>query len=247
MRLFARRYADGQRLQIDGVPLRLQVNPRARRVCLRVDAARGEAVAVAPSAAALARAVTFARQRQAWLAERLARIAPPRRLAAGEVVTIFGAPWRLEPDGRHPRLTRAADGGPARLGGCGQGDVDPGLVARLVKREAAAVFAARAAIHCQGLGVARPPIFVTDAKTRWGSCSPARPGRGAVIRLSWRLALAPFAVADYVVAHECAHLIEANHGPRFWALVRGLAGDERPHRAWLRAEGPGLHAFGVSR
>jgi hypothetical protein len=51
-------------------------------------------------------------------------------------------------------------------------------------------------------------------------------------------------VADYVVAHECAHLIEPNHGPRFWALVRGLIGDEKPHRAWLRAHGAGLHAFG---
>jgi predicted metal-dependent hydrolase len=50
-------------------------------------------------------------------------------------------------------------------------------------------------------------------------------------------------VADYVVAHECAHLIEANHGPRFWTLVRGLVGDEKPHRAWLRAEGGRLHAY----
>jgi hypothetical protein len=82
-----------------------------------------------------------------------------------------------------------------------------------------------------------------DARSRWGSCTPARPGRAASIRLSWRLALAPFAVADYVVAHECAHLIEANHGPRFWALVRSRVGDERRHRAWLRAEGGRLHAF----
>jgi predicted metal-dependent hydrolase len=51
------------------------------------------------------------------------------------------------------------------------------------------------------------------------------------------------AVADYVVAHECAHLLEANHGPRFWALVRNLVGDPAPHRRWLRAEGPRLHSL----
>ena len=62
--------------------------------------------------------------------------------------------------------------------------------------------------------------------------------------ICWRLALAPFAVADYVVAHECAHLIEANHGPRFWAHVHRLVGDHRPHRDWLRAHGQTLHAFG---
>jgi hypothetical protein len=57
--------------------------------------------------------------------------------------------------------------------------------------------------------------------------------------------MAPFAVADYVVVHECAHLLEANHGPRFWAHVDRLVGDHRPHRAWLRAHGAALHAFGA--
>ncbi|HEU5321449.1 MAG TPA: YgjP-like metallopeptidase domain-containing protein, partial [Methylomirabilota bacterium] len=73
---------------------------------------------------------------------------------------------------------------------------------------------------------------------------PGPRGTTGHIRYSWRLALAPFAVADYVAAHECAHLLELNHGPRFWAHVRNLVGDERRHRAWLRAEGARLHAFG---
>jgi predicted metal-dependent hydrolase len=47
-----------------------------------------------------------------------------------------------------------------------------------------------------------------------------------------------------VAAHECAHLVEANHSPRFWAIVHRLVGDHRPHRAWLRANGADLHAFG---
>jgi len=64
------------------------------------------------------------------------------------------------------------------------------------------------------------------------------------IRYSWRLLLSPPTVLDYVCAHECAHLIEANHSPRFWAVVHGLIGDERPHRAWLRTHGARLHAVG---
>ena len=72
--------------------------------------------------------------------------------------------------------------------------------------------------------------------------------RRASIRYSWRLALAPFEVADYVAAHECAHLLELNHGPRFWAHVRALVGDERRHRAWLRAEGrPAARLRALSR
>jgi predicted metal-dependent hydrolase len=106
------------------------------------------------------------------------------------------------------------------------------------------VFRLRAQAHCAALGVSTPPIAIMDARTRWGSCTPAAKGRPASIRLSWRLALAPAEVSDYVVAHECAHLLEANHGPRFWAHVHRLVGDHRPHRAWLRAHGASLHAFG---
>jgi predicted metal-dependent hydrolase len=95
------------------------------------------------------------------------------------------------------------------------------------------------------LGVPTPRFGVTDARTRWGSCTPGDARRPASIRLSWRLALAPADVADYVAAHECAHLLQANHSPAFWAECRRLVGDERPHRAWLRANGPALHAFGA--
>ena len=243
MSLFRARYSDGERLDVDGLAVRLTVNPRARRVCLRIDRARREAVAVAPTIARLADAATFAKSRRAWIAERLAALPAASRLGTAEPLVVFGALWSLAPDGRRPRLIAAGGGSPARLTGCGAGEVDGQLVVRAVKREALKVFRARAEAHCKALGVVVPPISVTDARTRWGSCTPARPGRAARVRLSWRLALAPFDVADYVIAHECAHLIEANHGPRFWTLVRALVGDERRHRAWLRAEGGRLHAF----
>ena len=241
MRLFTPRYLDGERLEIDGLSVRLTVNPRARRVSLRIDRARREAVAVAPSARRLTDAAAFARHRRAWIGERLAALPADRGL--GEPLEVFGAPWRLTPDGRRPRLILADDGAPSRLTGCGLGVVDGQLVARAVKREVIRVFRARAEVHCRALNVDAPPVSIMDARTRWGSCTAARPGRPASIRISWRLALAPFEVADYVVAHECAHLIEANHGPRFWALVRRLVGDEARHRAWLRAKGARLHAY----
>ena len=243
MTLFRDHYADGERLEIGGVLVRLRVSRRARRISLRIDRARREAVAVAPSLRRLPEAAAFAKQRQGWVAERLAQIPAVRAVEAGESLMLFGAPCRLAPDGRRPRLVPAVGDSPRTLAGCGVGAVDPQLVARMIKREALRVFGARAAAHCAVLTMTAPPILVMDARTRWGSCTPARPGRGAAIRLSWRLALAPFEVADYVVAHECAHLIEANHAARFWTLVRTLVGDEKPHRAWLRAHGAKLHAY----
>jgi predicted metal-dependent hydrolase len=155
---------------------------------------------------------------------------------------VLGLPWRLRPDGRRPRLEGDDEGGRS-LAGCGQGVVDPQLVVRAIRREAIGHFESRADAHCAMLGVPRPPLALMDARTRWGSCTPARAGREASIRLSWRLALAPPLVADYVVAHECAHLREGNHGPRFWAHVRFLVGDEKSHRRWLREHGAALHAI----
>jgi predicted metal-dependent hydrolase len=49
---------------------------------------------------------------------------------------------------------------------------------------------------------------------RWGSCTPAT----GTIRISARLAGHPPCVLDYVLVHELAHLVEANHSPAFHAL-----------------------------
>ncbi|MNI73675.1 hypothetical protein D3C73_1296990 [compost metagenome] len=56
--------------------------------------------------------------------------------------------------------------------------------------------------------------------------------------------MAPPAVADYLAAHEVAHLVHADHSPAYWAVVARLVGDPRPHRRWLREHGAALHAAG---
>ena len=48
------------------------------------------------------------------------------------------------------------------------------------------------------------------------------------------------------MAHEVAHLAEPNHSPRFWELVDTLSDHAESSRKWLRAHGPGLHAYGAA-
>jgi predicted metal-dependent hydrolase len=82
-------------------------------------------------------------------------------------------------------------------------------------------------------------VRIGDPKSRWGSCS-AKGG----LAYSWRLLLAPPEVVDYVVAHEVAHLVEHNHGRRFWALVDSLTQATQPAKLWLRRHGNTLLRYG---
>jgi hypothetical protein len=237
MNLFRPTYAHGDRLETDGHPVRLTVNPRARRVSLRIDRVRREVVAIAPTARRLAEAVAFARDKTDWIAAQLADLPVPARLAPGQTISLFGETVRLEAG---PGRARLKDGVLTSPDDAAYGD----RAIRLIKAEARRVLAERTADYAGRLGKPMPSLAIMDARGRWGSCKGGVGGRPGSIRYSWRLALAPFEVADYVAAHECAHLVEANHGPRFWAVVQSLIGDHAPHRAWLRAEGSRLHAFG---
>ncbi len=44
-------------------------------------------------------------------------------------------------------------------------------------------------------------------------------------------------VIDYVIVHELAHLIEANHTPKFWNIVRTQAPSMEKAKAWLQKHG----------
>lgn len=77
-----------------------------------------------------------------------------------------------------------------------------------------------------------PEVKLSNARTQWGSCS-----RITGIRLSWRLAMHPLHLVDYVVAHEVAHLREMNHSLRFWSVVARLYPDYASARRELGALG----------
>jgi predicted metal-dependent hydrolase len=241
--LFKRAFADGDRLEVAGAVVRLKVHRQARRVSLRVDRGRREIVAIAPSLRRLPEAAAFARDRATWIASRLAELPQTEALAPGMTIALFGEPVRLEATAGRARWLDASPEAPAHIVAMGEGEGFARAVVLQVRRRALAVMTERTLHYAQRLAAPPPKVAVTDTRSRWGSCTPGVKGGPCTIRYSWRLALAPFAVADYVAAHECAHLLELNHGPRFWAHVHALVGDHRPHRAWLRAEGARLHAF----
>ena len=69
-------------------------------------------------------------------------------------------------------------------------------------------------------------------KSRIGSCTPS----DGTLLISHRLASMPAFVRDYVIVHELAHLVQANHSPKFWKLVHRYPKAERA-RGYLMAAG----------
>jgi predicted metal-dependent hydrolase len=87
--------------------------------------------------------------------------------------------------------------------------------------------------HARELGVQFANAKIVDNRYRWGSCTV-----NDNVTFNWRLIKAPMFVIDYVIVHELAHLIEANHTPAFWNVVRTQVPKMEKAKAWLKDNGP---------
>ncbi|CAB1367407.1 M48 family metallopeptidase [Denitratisoma oestradiolicum] len=107
------------------------------------------------------------------------------------------------------------------------------LARRALKARALEVFAERLTLFAHAMGHDHPPpLSLSSARARWGSCSLL-----TGIRLNWRLIHLPLDLVDYVAVHELAHLREMNHSPRFWAEVARGCPEWRERRAELKRRG----------
>ncbi|MGE3138312.1 MAG: M48 family metallopeptidase [Thermoleophilia bacterium] len=202
----------------------------ARRMTLRVSDA-GVRLTVPPRVPA-SRVEAFLRAQEGWVAEQTARLSPPPApLADGDRLALLDGDLRLVV--RADRGRRAEQRGDDLL--VPAGDLDA-RVERWYRAEALRLTGERSRALAARLGVAVAGVTVRDPRTRWGSCSAS--GR---LSFSWRLALAPEAVLDQVVAHEVCHLMRPDHSPAFWALLDGVDPGGHAARAWLRDHGRLLH------
>lgn len=226
-----------------GVPARLSVNPRARRLSIRIDTRAGEAVLISPSHRGLGDVIAFARTRRAWMREKLAQQEEGLPFVPDALVPLRGQTVRLRATGGvgAARLYDSDPGGWLIRSG-GEGEAFGRRIEALMRRLAREDLTARTLHHLNTLGLPPVTLSIGDAGSRWGSCSP----HNRSIRYSWRVIMAPPEILDYLAAHEVAHLVHADHSPAYWAVVQKLYGDHRPARRWLRTHGARLHAMGRS-
>ena len=104
------------------------------------------------------------------------------------------------------------------------------------KKQAVLDFTRRLEVFAAKLGVATPPLTLSNAKSRWGSCNSRKQ-----IRLNWRLLQAPPHIINYVICHELAHIKQMNHSAKFWAVVTSLFPDYKTAEKELKILSPQLH------
>lgn len=97
------------------------------------------------------------------------------------------------------------------------------------KEAAKKILTARVEYYSSKTGIKFVSVRITGALTRWGSCSSK--GR---LCFTWRLAMAPLEIIDYVVVHELSHIKYFNHSKAFWLYVGEQLPDYAIRKEWLK-------------
>lgn len=98
------------------------------------------------------------------------------------------------------------------------------------RREARKLIMAKLAQWQPQFAKAPSSVRIANQSTRWGSAS----GRGT-LSFNWRVIELPEPLIDYLIVHELAHLIEANHGSHFWGIVEDALPDYKVLQRRLKA------------
>lgn len=225
------------------LPLRVIENPRATRLTLRIDATGKGLRVTVPPGVPFREVDRFLSRHEGWIETHIAKLPAHPTVRAGIRVPIRGVPHLIvHESGKRGTvdLRRMTDdtlqlvvfGDPVHL---------PRRIADYLKKEVKRDIDALVARHTATVGRKAKAVRYKDTKSRWGSCTSQ-----GVLSFSWRIGMAPPPVINYLVAHEVAHLIEMNHGPKFWKLCHELCPDTERCKAWLKRNGSALQAIEFS-
>lgn len=225
----------------DGQQLHYQLEHRQRRtVGLKITATG--LVIHAPKRISLSHLESLIVLKADWIRKKLDALStnkiPAIQWQHGEQLWLLGNAIALAL--QHDVRSRAVDYVPGILQLAMPNHNEPSAVARKVlqwyKKQALTDFSRRLVLFSTKLGVPVPTLFLSNARSRWGSCNSKKE-----VRLNWRLLQAPPHIINYVICHELAHLKEMNHSARFWAVVASIYPDYKMAEKELKAWSPKLH------
>jgi len=220
------------------VVLEYRIQRSAKRRQLTITVERDRSVVVhAPEGFADDRIRRLVESRRLWIYEKTNHRqkyhalphGPGKELVSGESALYLGRQYRIEVvrEGMTKVRFNRRFLIPASLGGNREEALRDWYIGKAGEK-----LRPRVKAHARQLGVEVAEVKIADNRYRWGSCTIRNN-----IGLNWRLIKAPMFVIDYVIVHELAHLIEANHTPRFWNIVRTQAPMMDKAKDWLKENG----------
>jgi len=143
---------------------------------------------------------------------------PPRQYVSGETHRYLGQQYRL-------KVLQAEDGKESihldreqlLVSAREKNNRAKQLVERWYRQQAQAIFSERVNAwfpHFERFGLHQPEVVVRQMRSRWGSCTAH-----GKITLNLKLVMVPKPLIDYVIVHELSHLVEHNHGAKFYELL----------------------------
>lgn len=222
--------SDGSRLVLS-----VERSPKAKRMRLRIDRLKRRAILILTKRSSEKAGLLFAAEHAEWLQNQLASLPDKKIFTDGFRFSLLGEDVviRHSPEARRGVWLEEnvvwVSGDAAHLS---RRTVD------FIKERFRRYAKERLVRTASDLGTKVRRLNVRDTKSRWGSCN-----RNGDVSLSWRLALAPKEVADYVIVHEVSHLKEMNHSEAFWKTVASVMPDYKIRERWLKRNAAFLYSF----
>jgi predicted metal-dependent hydrolase len=217
------------------VVVQLKRHAMARRMVLRLARDGKSFVLTVPKRQGPTAALAFVEKSMLWMQNTRAYHGRSASPVESDKILLRGESLTIAPTGKLRGIV-SFDPTSNSLAVPGEGAHRKRKIIDWLKLEAERDLRIASSAYAEKMQTSFSKLVVRDQKSRWGSCT----SKGE-LSYSWRLVLAPPFVLDYVAAHEVAHLVEMNHGPRFWRLVLTNCAQTKRAKEWLKREGHTLH------
>ncbi len=216
--------------------IKIQKNPRAKRIILRVSNISSNICLTIPKHETEKNAVEFLVRNKDWMLRELKRVPKKILFLDKSEIPYMGVNHKIVYAGEYTNLIYIYN---KKIIVFGKKDELSKNLRTWLHNRAKIEILNIAKLKVNFLNKTFNKVKIKELRSSWGTC-----GENGNLSFSWRLILAPRHVMEYIVVHELCHLVELNHSKNFWRLVTDLFPQKKISQDWLKSNGTYLHFFG---